>query len=240
MRYHYPKKFYVTGLMILSVALGAFFFIDNHLDFIIAAFETAKFNVPNMAYAIIRIFTCLLLPTIFIAPSLFPYSRVRISKWCFFVLGILHLLTITWIAYFFAAGYTITNLFSSIEITFFQQDITNAFVSSQVFWDTYELISVVFTVILSIMYIVLGIFFDDNRKIVRWIVLIILAFRLFTPIVYSLIVNQTLCSSFWFTNNFIELLSYTSFVVALCIASADDETWITSVWDEELNNDEDY
>ncbi|MBE7015347.1 MAG: hypothetical protein E7417_00770 [Ruminococcaceae bacterium] len=240
MRHQYPKQFYVTGLMILSVVLGAGFFIDNHLDFIIAAFETAKFNVPNVSYAFIRTITCLLLPTIFIAPSLFPYSRIRISKWCFISLGILHLLTTTWIIYFFASGYTITNLFSSIEITFFQQDITNAFVSAQVFWDTYDLISVVFTVILSIMYILLGIFFDDNRKIVRWLVLSILAFRVLTPIVYSLIVNQTLCSSFWFTNNLIELLSYTAFIVGICIASIDDETWIKAIWDEETHNEEEF
>jgi len=233
MKRDYPKQFYVTGLMISSLIIGIVFFITNHLDFIIAAFEHTKFNVPNISYAIMRIFTCIILPTIFIAPSLFPYSRIKFAKACYWILAILHLLTLTWLIYFFASGYVFENLFSSVAVTFFQQNITNAFVSAQVFWDTYELISVLFTLILSGLYIALAITFDDNRKIVRWLCIVILAFRVLTPIIYNLIVNQIFFSSFWFTNNFVELLASLAFVAAICIASSDDETWSEAIWDEE-------
>lgn len=239
MKRGYPKQFYITGLMIAALLAGIVFFITNHIDFIIAAFENTKFNVPNVSYAFIRLFTCIILPTIFIAPSLFPYSRVRITKVCFWILGILQFLTLSWLVYFFASGYVFENLFSSIAVTFFQQDISNAFVSAQVFWDTYELISVLFTLILSAFYIALGITFDDNRKIVRWLCVAVLLFRILTPIIYNLIVNQTFFSSFWFTNNFVEFLSMAAFTAAICVASTDDSTWISVVWDEGQRSNED-
>lgn len=232
MKRDYPKQFYVSGLMMISLITGIIFFVSNHLDFIIAAFENTKFNVPNVAYAIIRIFNCLILPTIFIAPSIFPYSRIRITKICYWILAILHLLTITWLIYFFASGYVFENLFSSVAVTFFQQNISNAFVSAQVFWDTYDLISVLFTIILSGIYMAMAITFDDNRKIVRWLYISFVAFKVLVPILYNLIAYQKFLSSFWITNNFIEFLSMAAFAAALWVASSDDETWSTCIWDE--------
>lgn len=234
MRGNYPKKFYVTGFMIASLLAGAIFFVSNHLDFIIAAFEHTKFNLPNICYAIIRLFTSILIPTTFVAPSLFQYSRIRITKISFWILGILHLLTTTWIFYFFAAGYTFSDLFSSETITFFQMDISNAFVSAQVFWDSYELISVLLTLILSGLYFTLGVMFDDNRIIVRWLCVGLVLYKILTPILYNLIVLQVFPSSFWLTNNFVEFVSMIAFTIGIFIASIDDETWTASIWDEEL------
>lgn len=232
MNQSYVKQNVVSGFMIASLLLGIVFFVTNHLDFIIAAFENTKFNVPNVCYAILRMFSCIILPTIFIAPSLFPYSKIKITKICYWLLSILYLLTTTWLVYFFRSGYVFENLFSSIAVTFFQQNITNAFVSAQVFWDTYEMIAVLFTVILSVLYALQAITFDDNRKIVRVLAIIVVAYRILTPILYALIVNHSFCSSFWITNNFVEFLSCLAFVVAIVVASTDDETWANSIWDE--------
>lgn len=240
MRHGYTKQFFINSLMIVSLVMGIIFFITNHLDFIIAAFENTKFNVPNVCYAVLRLFSCIILPTIFIAPSLFPYSRIKITKACYWILAILYLLTTTWLVYFFMSGYVFENLFSSIAVTFFQQNITNAFVSAQVFWDTYELISVLFTVILSGLYVAMAITFDDNRVIVRNLSIITLAFRILVPIIYNLIVNKSFCSSFWFTNNFVEFLSSVAFVAGIVVASTDDMTWASAIWDEEHSVTSDY
>ena len=229
----YVKQNVVRGFMIASLLLGIVFFVTNHLDFIIAAFENSKYNVPNVCYAILRLFSCIILPTIFIAPSLFPYSKIKITKICFWLISILYLLTTTWLFYFFHSGYVFENLFSSIAVTFFQQNITNAFVSAQVFWDTYEMIAVLFTIILSVLYALHAITFDDNRKIARILSIVIILFRIVTPILYNLIVNHSFCSAFWITNNFVEFLSCIAFTVAIVVASTDDDTWATSIWDED-------
>lgn len=231
---NYPKKYYVSGFMLASLIAGAVFFVSNHLDFIIKAFENTKFNLPNICYAIIRIFTCILIPTTFLAPSLFRYSRIRITKIFFWILGILHFLTITWIFYFLSSGYTFGELFDGSTALLFQMDISNAFVSAQVFWDTYDIISVLFTVILSALYIAMGIMFDDNRVIVRWLYVGIVLYKILVPILYNLIANHVACSSFWITNNFTELLAMILFGVAIVIASMDDKTWTTCIWDEEM------
>lgn len=233
MRQTYQKKFFVTIFMIGSLLAGALFFLSNHVDFIIAAFENTKYNVPNVCYAIIRLFTSIILPTTFIAPSLFQYSRVRITKVVFWILGILHLLTLTWIVYFFAAGYNFTDFTSNTNITLFQVDISNAFVTAQVFWDTYSHIATLFTLILSGLYIALGIMFDDNRIIVRWLYIGLVLYKILTPILYNLIANQVFPSSFWISNNFAEFISMAAFAVAIYIASMDDETWMATIWDEE-------
>ena len=229
---NYVKQNVVRGFMIAALLLGIAFFVTNHLDFIIAAFESTKFNVPNVCYAILRMFPCIILPTIFIAPSLFPYSRIKFTKVCYWLLSILNLLTTTWLVYFFCSGYGFESLFSRLAVTFFQQNITNAFVSAQVFWDTYEMISVLFTVILSILYALQAITFDDNKKIVRTLAIVVIVYRILTPILYNLIVNHSLCSSFWIINNFVEFLSCLAFTVAIIVASTDDETWTSCIWDE--------
>ena len=123
---------------------------------------------------------------------------------------------------------------SEETITFFQMDITNAFVTAQVFWDTYAHISIFLTLILSGLFIALGITFDDNRLIVRWLYIGMLLYKIATPIIYNLIVNQVFPSSFWISNNFAEFVSMAAFAVGIYIASMDDDTWSASIWDEEL------
>lgn len=242
MRRDYPKPFYVTTFMLVSLLTGIVFFITNHMDFVIAAFEQTKFNLPNICYGIIRLITCLIVPAIFVAPSIFLYSRVRIAKVCFWIQGILHLLTLTWIVYFYTAGYEFGDIFANDIITFFQQNITNAFVSSQIFWDTYDIISVPFTIILSGLYFALAINFDDTRIRVRWLSIALLAYKVLIPLIYNLITKQIAYSTLWVTNNFIELLSLTAFVAGIYYASQDDATWIATIWDEKTpkNEDDDY
>ena len=242
MKRDYPKQFYVKTFMLVSLLTGIVFFITNHMDFIIAAFEQTKFNLPNLCYAAIRLITCLILPATFVAPSIFLYSRVRIAKVCFYIQSVLHLLTLTWIIYFFASGYNLTDLFSNEAITFFQQNISNAFISAQIFWDTYDIIATLFTLILSGIYLALAITFDDNRVIVRRLCIALLLFKALVPLVYNLITKQIIYSSLWVTNNFIELLSVTAFVAGIFFASQDDLTWVTTIWDEsrQKNSDDDY
>ncbi len=235
-RYAYRTAF--TLLMLFSALAGLIFLVLNNLDFIIAALSNGKFHIPNMAYSISRILSGILLPFIFVAPSLFRFGRVKMTKILLTAYGILYALTLTWIFYFLAEN-PFADLFSIQKTVEFQSLPENSFVSSYVNWDTYTPIANVFTLIYSALCIYTGINFDDNRKRVRLCVMLIPILRIFLPIISGIFDSFRTVSAFWFTNNYADIISLVLFAAAIYVASADDARWISLVWDQDVVTEND-
>ncbi|MBO5059796.1 MAG: hypothetical protein J6C82_02620 [Clostridia bacterium] len=239
-RDQYAQRTIFTILMIISVFLGFIFLATNNLDFIIAALNQGKFHLPNIAYALSRIVSGLLLPFIFVAPPLFRFGRIKLTKIFLIAYGVLYALTLTWIFYFLGSN-SFTDLFSNQKIIEFQRTVENSFVATYVNWDTYSWAGSIFTLLYSALCIYAGISFDDNRKKVRYCVLAMLALRILLPTLYSFIAGNGVLSAFWLTNNYADIMSFTLFTAAICLASVDDFQWISLVWDQDVSaeNDDD-
>lgn len=234
----YVKRGIFLALMIASLALGALFFVSNNLDFIVAASQQGKFHLPNISYVLARTISGILLPLIFIAPSMFEFGQIKLTKFLFITYGILQLLTLTWIFYFLDS-HNFADLLSYDKVVFFQRNGENAFVATYVFWDTYSWTGALFTLIYSALSIYTGICFDDNRKRVRICMILMLAVRLLLPLLHNLFLGLGAWSPFWLVNNYLDLLSVLAYTAAICFASTDDNSWISLVWNQTLPSRDD-
>ena len=232
----YTKRWYFYTLMAVSLAFGTVFFSTNNLEFIIAATEFKKLHFSNIAYAVTRSLNGIVLPLIFVAPSITQFSRIKSAKAIFIIYGICYFLTTTWVIPFLSRGY---NLFEYDEIYAFQSTFTNAYISSYVFWDTYTLIGILYSVIYGSLCIYTGISFDDNRIKVRRCVMLLLALKFCLPMISNLIYGKVLFSRFWITNNYSDLISTIFFTVAIFFASLSKKTWIDFIWNQGMIDEND-
>lgn len=234
----YTQRSLFSTIMAISLLAGILMLATNHLDFIISAVEYDKLNIPNIAYFLTRIISAVILPAIFIVPSLFPYGRIRAGKIAFIAYGVLHLITLTWIFYFISQN-SFAELFSNSKIVEFQSDPNNAFVSSYVFWDTYSWQGALFTLVYGIFCIYTGLNLDDNRIRVRNFILILFVAKLILPLLSNLLSLHLPLSMFWITNNYADLISFAAFTAAVFSVSLSDNTWIEYIWDQPTANDDD-
>lgn len=232
------KRYIFKSLITISLILGIVFFYVNHIDFISSAIEFGKMNLSNIGYALLRIVGCIIIPALLIIPSMFEYARIKLTRISFIVYGACHLLTISWIAYFLFKQ-PIGELFNPDSVTRFL--VGGGYVYQLTFWDTYGLISVLFSIIYGVAAIYTGIYFDKDKDAVKWIVVLLLAIRLVLPLLNNIFFQGRVYSLFWITNNYLELASQLCFTLAIFFAASENASWIEFVWDQIifLENDED-
>lgn len=232
----YASRHLYYAFTAVSLLMGCIFFFTNHLDFIIAIIDTHKFNIPNIAYTLIKIVGAMIIPAFFLVPSMFEFGRIKSIKISFITLGVLYALTAVWIFYFLAAN-PAGELFSKESITAFQGNKSNPFVSSFAIWDTYSIAGTIFSLIYAAMLIYTGINFDDNRVIVRNCMFILFALKILLPVLYNIIFQNRILSVFWLTNNYADFVSFTLLTASVFIASLSDQSWIELIWDEHSIDD---
>lgn len=225
----FTKRYIFKTLMAISLILGIIFFYLNHIDFISSAIEYGKMNIPNIAYALLRVIGGMFIPMIFIVPSVFEYGRIRLAKAGFIAYGICHVITISWAIYFFATKDS-GSLFNIDSTTTFLDN--GGFVYPLTIWDTYGIASIIFAVIYGIASIYTGIYFDKDKDKVKWLVLVLLGLRLLLTFLNNIAFQGRVYSLFWITNNYLELAAQLCFTIAIFLAAFDTPCWVEFVWDQ--------
>lgn len=236
------KNFYsihatFTSFMTISLLIGLVFLATNNLDFVIASITYDKFSIANTAYCLSKTVGTIFLPLVFILP-LVRMERIKVAKFMFIAYGVLQLLTLSWIVEFIIAN-GFDGLFSNEAIVAFQSAEERPFVASLVYWDTYTWWGSLFTLLYSSLCIYAGLCFDDDKKKVCSTVLAVTLLRPILAILSDVILGNGFLSSFWFTNNYVDVISFISFTIALFIASRYDETWISLIWNQDIPQRED-
>ena len=236
------KNFYsihatFTSFMTISLLIGLVFLATNNLDFVIASITYDKFSIANTAYCLSKTVGTIFLPLVFILP-LVRMERIKVAKFMFIAYGVLQLLTLSWIVEFIIAN-GFDGLFSNEAIVAFQSAEERPFVASLVYWDTYTWWGSLFTLLYSSLCIYAGLCFDDDKKKVCSTVLAVTLLRPILAILSDVILGNGFLSSFWFTNNYVDVISLISFTIALFIASRYDETWISLIWNQDIPQRED-
>lgn len=236
------KNFYsihatFISFMTISLLIGLVFLATNNLDFVIASITYDKFSIANTAYCLSKTVGTIFLPLVFILP-LVRMERIKVAKFMFIAYGVLQLLTLSWIVEFIIAN-GFDGLFSNEAIVAFQSAEERPFVASLVYWDTYTWWGSLFTLLYSSLCIYAGLCFDDDKKKVCSTVLAVTLLRPILAILSDVILGNGFLSSFWFTNNYVDVISFISFTIALFIASRYDETWISLIWNQDIPQRED-
>lgn len=233
----FTKRYMFKSLMIIALILGITFFYLNHIDFISSALEYGKMNMSNIAYAVLQIIGGLVIPAVFIIPSMFSFGRIRLARISFIAYGICHLLTILWMINFFM-GNRFLDIFSVTKLSDFF--VNNGYVYQLTIWDTYTLASLLFSIIYGVAAIYTGLYFDKDRNIAKWFVAALLLLRLILPFINNIIFQGRLYSLFWISNNYLLLAAQLCFTLAIFIAGSEDPTWIEFVWDQMVFTESEY
>lgn len=225
----FAQRYTFKFLMVLSLISGFVFFYMNNIDFISAAMEYGKMNIPNIAYAFLRIFGGLFIPLVFIVPSMFEFGRIKLARIGFIAYGICHLLTVLWVVYFIF-NQPASNFFVSEKVTEFLKE--GGFVYPVVFWDTYSFSATIFSIIYGVLAIYTGIYFDKDKSIVKSLVSALFALRILLPLFSNLFTQGCMFTTFWLSNNALEIASQLLFTLGILLAGINDYTWIEFVWDQ--------
>lgn len=223
-------------LMGISLIFGIGFFVTNNLDFIINAITYGKATLPNIAYWLSKIVGPILIPLVFLLPSVALFDRIKMIKYTFITYGVLQIITFFWIFWYLGAN-GFGGFFSNAAITAFQSAKENSFVASYVYWDTYSWLGNIFTLLYAALCIYTGLNFDDHKDKVCKLALYVASGRLLIPILLNIVSGNGFLSSFWITNNYADIITLCLFAAAMFIAKAQDETWIYLVWDQEIERD---
>ncbi|MCR4718293.1 MAG: hypothetical protein K5768_01530 [Firmicutes bacterium] len=225
----FTQRYTFKFLMVLSLICGFIFFYMNNIDFISAAIEYGKMNIPNIGYAFLRIFGGLFIPIVFIVPSMFEFGRIKLARIGFIAYGICHLITALWIVYFLFTQPS-ADFFSGDKIAEFLTE--GGFVYSITFWDTYSFTGTVFSIIYGIAAIYTGIYFDKDKSTAKSLVALLFALRILLPLFNNIFTQDRIFSLFWLTNNSLEIASQLLFTLGILLAGVSDYTWTEFVWDQ--------
>ncbi|MBR4724110.1 MAG: hypothetical protein IK072_05205 [Clostridia bacterium] len=223
------QRYTFKFLMTLAFISGFVFFYMNNIDFISVAIEYGKMNIPNIAYAFLRIFGGVFIPVVFIVPSMFEFGRIKLARIGFIAYGICHIVTVLWIVYFLFSQ-PASGIFSTDNLTRFMKD--GGFVYSLTFWDTYSFTAAVFSIIYGVLAIYTGLYFDKDKSTVKLLVLSLFVLRIILPFFNNILTQDRVFSLFWLTNNALEIASQLFFTIGILLAGASDYTWIEFVWDQ--------
>lgn len=218
-------------LMIISLVLGIGFFVTNNLDFIINAITYGKATLPNIAYWLSKVVSPILIPLVFLLPSAPNFERIRTVKYTFVTYGILQLITVFWVFWYLGAK---GGSFSNESIIAFQSAKENAFVATNVYWDTYSWLGNIMTILYSALCIYTGLEFDNHKDKVCRLALCVALARILVPIFLNVVTGNGFLSAFWITNNYADVMALLLFAAAMFVAKTEDETWIYHIWDQEV------
>jgi len=241
------KNYFATDrtfmtMVVLALLCGIVFFVTSSLDFLVTAIKYNNFTVSNAAYFFAKTTATIGLPLVFIIPSIKRTGRIKPVKFLFALLGILHLISLSWVIKFIAEN-GFANIFSDSIMTSFQathKTINDLPVISNIaFWDTYSWIGCLFTIIFSLLCFWAAICFDDKKSIVCTTMTVITIFRIFAPLVLDLILGKGFWSGLWLTTNYVDVVCWVLLTLATFTAAKYDETWISLIWDQEIPQNED-
>ena len=224
-------------LMVISLVFGLGFFVTNNLDFLINAITYGQATLPNIAYWLSKIVGPILIPLVFLLPSVALFERIRMVKYTFIAYGILQIITFFWVFWYFGEN-GFGGFLSNDAISAFQSAKDNSFVASLVYWDTYSWLGNIATLLYASLCIYLGLCFDEHKDKVCKLVLFVAVLRILIPISLNLISGNGFLSSFWITNNYADAIALGFVAAAMFMAKVQDETWIYLVWDQEIPRDD--
>ena len=213
----YLKRIIIDILLFVAFAFGFFYTYNVFLDFLISLFHfEGTRNIPSIAYCIQRSLY-ILIPIVMLTVSK-NFSKIKLFKGIFFVIGCCYLIANTWIINYMLNNSFMDLVYASIPRWFASGELgqviedswnnlylfqyNNAMVFNYLIWDSYDLWAILFSTIQGILYIRLSIDLDTSRPRVLRKLLVILLLSVAFPLIYNIVVQKNwIFSSAWAQNN---------------------------------------
>ena len=253
----YLKRIMIDVFLFIAFGLGIFYAYKVFVDFLISLFHygsVGTVNISSLAYCLERI-VYIFLPLVMLT-VVNRFSKMKIFKVMFYIIGICYLLGNSWILYYIFGTSQVELLAdkSPLDLIYgsipswmvsgdFAQTVKDAWnrlylfqydkvlVFNYLVWDSYDLFSVLFSTIQGILYIKLAHNLDTSRGRVMRTLILVSAFALIFPWIYNIIVRGTwIFSGDWANRNI--LLFFESFfiVMALNLAATSRSFWHDVLW----------
>jgi len=227
-----------TALMFAAFAMGAIFFVSNNLDFLIYAITFGKATFPNVMYWLSKCVGTMLIPLAFLLPSIPHFERIKLIKASFIFYGLIHILSVSWVFYYaYLNGFD--GLLSNDAVTVFQGSAAHPFIHSFIYWGSFSWPANIASILFGLLCIYTGFNFDDTKKKVCILVILITALRVLIPAVFVIMSRSSNILTFWITNNYADIASFVAISAALLLASKLDSTWVSLIWDHEIQQNDD-
>ncbi len=229
-------------LMLLAGLFGLFYVLTSHLAFMTNAIRYDAINLTNISTAIFRM-ECVLLPAIFMMPRNGYFPKVILLKSLLVVLGLTCMAGVMWV-FKYLSYVSLRDIFDPKLMYNYQGIHTNYIAINRFLWGNQGGDGVIFSLVLSLMYIVMGALAHKTRFTVAVGFTLIAAFRVGAPLVELVISGDKYMYIQWLDHNMFWTVSAFLFLVGLWIATRSDEVWLDLVWgeplEEETDEDDDY
>ena len=174
-------------------------------------------------------------------------SKIKIFKFMFYAIGICYLLGNSWVLYYIIDNSPIDLIIGSIPKWFAKGEFGNSIIESwsrlvrfqydnvlvfnYLVWDSYDLISFLFSTVQGILYIKLAKNFDTSRIKVMKNLILVSALLLVLPWVYNIIFRaRWIFTGEWANRNILLLFESFFMVFALNIAATSRNFWHDVLW----------
>lgn len=242
----YLKRILIDVLLVVALILGGLYVVEIFVDFLISLFHfEGTVNVSSIVYCVQRVLV-ILLPLVLLT-AVNRLLKLKILQVVFFAIGICYLLANTWIINYMFTNNPMDLLYGSIPKWFYHGELgrtaqaawenlvtfqyDKAMVFNYLVWDSYDLWALIFSTLIGIMYIRLGLVLDMGRsKVLKrylWINILLLVL----PFIYNMLIRQRwMVSGTWATRN-VFLVFEAFFVYAALVMAATSRTfWHDVLW----------
>lgn len=221
-----------TTSMFIALAFGIISFGVDNFDFLINLMAYKKATLPNLAYWFLRIVGTILIPAVFLLPSIGPFERIKTAKVSFILYGVLHILTVTWIFWYFNKN-GMTGLFSN-KFEEFQLSDKYSFLAAELIWGNPSWFANILNLLYGAFCIYVGFNLDDNKALVANLVTVLAVCKLILPVICNVCTGNGFLSADWIFTNYADLISFACIAVAFHFAAFGDESWVSLVWDQDM------
>ncbi len=242
----YLKRIIIDIFLFIAFGLGFFYAYKVFIDFLISLFHfSGTRNIPSIAYCIQRALH-ILIPLVMLT-AFKNFSKIKLFKVIFFVIGCCYLLANTWIINYMIDNSFMDLVYGSIPRWFasgdFDKIITDSWKNLYIFqynkamvfnyliWDSYDLWGILFSTIQGILYIRLSFDLDTSRPNVLRKILMIFVLSVAFPWIYNIVVLKNLIfSAAWAQKNILLIFELFFVFIALNIAASSRNFWHDVLW----------
>lgn len=211
------KRLVIDALIFFSALINLYFLYSQMFPFVNAAIALGYVNGQTVSYSVYTVLL-LCLPVILLLSSVKP-SKKQVLRVLFYAFA----------ATIFAG--TVSDLISYnffMDYTFKEGD--TVFVN--IMWNMPNLGGALFSLLISALYIQLGIWIKRRRTISYCIYLAIFLLSLIVPFSYTFLIAETLLRATWLQKSMFILLEQFFILIALTMCASSRSLWQKHIWSE--------
>lgn len=221
------KMAVIKGCFAVSAAFSLYYFATTHFEFMLSLFHYMKFNLSSISYTLIRILQ-VLFPVILFVPEKFT-DKPSTLKVMLLLTGILYITGSSWILHcLFDSSFPGFGDTEAVK----QYLQLNALNFGYLMWDSYDIFSVVFSLIQAAVHIALANCIACVRRKTIALYVTTTVLNILFPVLYVFVILGTgEFSSMFLQKNTVLIVAELFLCAGFLIAGTSRRLWEAVVWE---------